>query len=494
MDIPADSPEALRVLVTRQPIFPVWADQPVSGFVNGATWRSGSVPAGQANGSVLGLDFTPNLDNAFTGARAAGSGVSPGVGVSGGAIGTLPGSSNSPLVGSVTGRNYLYVPANYITVVVFGAFTGVHASAANAQITLFERNNDEDSRFTVPINISAGQTAGCGILAAVTYDRWLSPFDANMQHVTAAAMQESYQVTLVAVGGSIVYTSSGTSGNHGDIAVTASNVTGMLPLAIAPDFGVTSVPWRACRTTAIGVSFTNISPVFDKSGVILAGRIDPFRLWPWNTSRALVANLHKSDKALASLQSGFYTYVPPSTDIASFDDYAEYNDRQLSLMPTYRLDNMAISHLLFFTNLSGSTQSASVSISWHLEFRNNSTLFPLGVSRITLEVMHQAQLQMMTMGFFHGNDNIPQVLRGAFKGGLGTVRPNVKVQPSKLMVIAQNSPPQKSYNNNNNRSRRNKNKRKVKQNTRPKRGAARPAQLQQPKRKGGLQMYLDSRK
>ncbi len=483
--------EETRMLITRQPVFPVWADQQATGFVNGATWRSTTLPASGGAPAVVNVDFVRNFDATFTGTRMPGIPAAPSIGVAGGATGVLPYSSNAPLVGVTADRNYIYVPANYLVAVVAGNYTGTSAAATTASITLLERVTDEDARSSVALTVSASKTAGEVSLPASSVDRWFSVVDMTLQAAASLTINESYFVTIMAVGGTYTYASSSTGGDHGTVTVTAANVIGMLPLAMAPDFGVTSVPWRACRTTAMGVALTNISPVLVKSGSILAGRVDPLRLWPWSLAKGNVANLHKADKCLSSLQNGFYTYVPPSTDVAGFEDYTEINDRQTSIMPVFRLDNYSMCHILFLSNLSSDSQSLTASVSWHLEFRNTSTLFPINIARTTIEVMHQAQLKMMTMGFFHPNSNIPAVLKGSFKGGLDEKRPSTRIGPSKLMTETK-SPVRQSGRNVRNPPRRNRRRRNGNQ---PRNNAPRPKTNQQSqKRKGGLQMYLDSRK
>lgn len=480
-----------RMLITRQSVFPVWADQAVTGFVNGAMWRGASMPAIGVGPSVINVDFVENLDLTWTGTRAAGIAGSPGPAVTGANVtGVLPYSSNAPLIGVYGRRRFVYIPANYLGCVMAGAYAGNNLVALNASVTLYECAGEENYRSTFTFPIPANKTAGQMVIPASNVDRWFSVAELTLQGAASITVNESFFVTIMAIGGTYTYTDSGTGGNHGEIAVTASTVTGLLPAAFAPDFAVTQLPWMACRTTAVGVAITNISPVLTKSGSILAGRVDPTRYWPWNCPKSVVANLHKSDKCLSSLQNGFYTYVPPSTDIAEFSNYIEFNDRYTAgELPVYRLDNTSMTHLLFLSNLSSDSQSVTASVSWHLEFRNTSTLFPIGISRFTIEVMHQAQMKMMTMGFFHPNSNIPAVLRGSFKGGIDERRANVRIQPSKLMTETNRQPSRPVQVKR--RPARQRGRKQAKANSK---SSTRQNNSSGQKKKGGLQMYLDSRK
>lgn len=478
-----------RVLVTRQPVYPFWADQTVAGFFQAATWRSALLPAiGPAGPSLLNVDFMDPIETAFTGNQTAGTSSNPGPGVTG-TLGTLPYTGTTPIMGQCDTRNYIYIPANHFGGVLFGAYQSVNIVAINATITLVERINDEDVKFTVTGSITAGKTAGFSALLTSTRDRWVSVLDMELQGASSITVQESFFVTVTAMGAlSVSYADSTVAGNHGTINVTPGEITGLFPISMAPDISVTQLPWRFCRTTAAAASLTNVSTILAKSGSILAGRVDPSRFWPFAITRSQVANLHKADKCVSSLQTGFYTYVPPSTDVASFTDYLTFTERTGAFLPVYRLDNTAICHVLFLSNLAADKQNVSLSLSWHIEFRNTSTLFPLGVSKTTLELMHQTQLKMMTMGFFHTNSNIPSILKGNFKGGLDDKRSNVRVQPSRLMTAVsvqprtqQRRPRSKQRPNGANRPR---------QPPTPRKAQPKPQQ----KRKGGLQMYLDSRK
>lgn len=472
-----------RLLLTRQPVYPVWADQTFTGWTNGATWVSTALPALGTGAAVLNLDFPDALDYAFTGPQIAGTASSPGPAIIGG-FSYLPYTGATPIIGQFASKNYVYVPAGYLMGVLVGSYTGICLVAANVTATLVERINDEDVRFTISCTIASNRTSGFVSLAPTTRDRWISLLDVSLQGAAALTVLDRYFVTTMAFGASSAgFTASATPGDHGTITLTTAAVTGLLPLAMAPDYAVTQLPWRHCRTTASATSLINVSTILAKSGSILAGRIDPIRYWPFSTTKTIVSNLHKSDKCVSSLQNGFYTYIPPSSDVATFADYTVFAERNTPFLPLYRLDNYSICHVLYLSNLAADKQNISLSISWHLEFRNTSTLFPIGISRATIEQMHQAQLKFMTMGFFHPNSNIPALLKSAFRGGLDDKKPNVRPPPSRLMSQAQGT----------RQPRENRRKRQVKQNTRVANTRKQPTP-KTPKRKGGLQMYLDSRK
>jgi hypothetical protein len=154
--------------------------------------------------------------------------------------------------------------------------------------------------------------------------------------------------------------------------------------------------------------------VLNKGGTILAGRVDPKGGNAWATTQAIIAAKHPSEKAYLALETGLYTYCPPSTDLATFYDYTSPTSSYLSsaLIPVYRLDNDALVNVFFLTSPAATASVFAVNVDWHIEFRTASTLFDVGISTISLETLHQAQLSLIQVGFFFENFDHKVILRG----------------------------------------------------------------------------------
>jgi hypothetical protein len=214
--------------------------------------------------------------------------------------------------------------------------------------------------------------------------------------------------------------------NVGAAGATASR-NAMLPYFKPPEWSVSSLPWASTRLTAVGVLFTNVTKVLNKEGTVQAARLNPTSDNIYGQSSVVIpdssqlANKHPSEKALLSLEKGFYTFCPPSTDLSKFWDYtrnsgtyemgssgADAAMRQLEC-PVYRLDNDALINYFIFSdpnaNTAGDSTSLAVNLDFHIEFRSVSSLWPIGLSTMSLESFHQAQMALVQTGFFFNNDD-----------------------------------------------------------------------------------------
>ncbi len=139
------------------------------------------------------------------------------------------------------------------------------------------------------------------------------------------------------------------------------------------------------------------------------GRLAPQTVNVWRASLTNVSGLHPSEKAYLPLETGAYTYVPPSTDMAMFWDYTipigVYPSPTGTRFPIIRLDNTSLVNAGFFSDPDGGTNLA-ITADWHFEFRTTSALFSIGLSGTTLESFHQAQLSLVEAGFFFANESL----------------------------------------------------------------------------------------
>lgn len=199
------------------------------------------------------------------------------------------------------------------------------------------------------------------------------------------------------VGGSLV-------GGNFNVASNASRA--LLPAVGAPEFNTSVVPYSSTKLTACAALFTNVTQILNKAGTVLAGRLSPAINDAFNVTTTALNGLHPAEKAWLPLETGLYTYCPPSSDLATFYNYAQQVQNQVGtafVTPFYRLDNTAMTNVAFITAPSGVACELACTVSTHLEFRTSSALFQLGVSGFTLETLHVAQLSLMSAGFFFEN-------------------------------------------------------------------------------------------
>lgn len=276
--------------------------------------------------------------------------------------------------------------------------------------------------------------------------------------------------------------------------------TNFLPVVLANEFKTTPLPWYAARTTAASVLMTNVTQVLNKAGTFLGGRVSPMVTDPFNVTLPYISTLHPAEKSQLSAENGFYTFCPPSTDLANFWDYTVSTVSGVQPCPMYRLDNDSLVNVFFHTD--SIAASYSMTVDWHMEFRTSSALFEIAISPIPLEGLHQAQLALAQLGYFYNNfdhekvrsmiKNIAKHLAesspygrmvlGAYQGFKSIALGNKPGPPTKPTQYVQLAGPRRQG-------------RKY----RP-RKAARSRGLRPPppppppqKKKGGLQMFLESR-
>lgn len=248
---------------------------------------------------------------------------------------------------------------------------------------------------------------------------WIRPVSVQVQ---PGAVFNLSDVRLTLISGTIkppTYTTSATT--RGTVVVLNGDDIGpwLQPAAYPSEYYNSSIPWNSTRLTAVGVCFTNCTSVMNKEGTCLAGRITPSTTSVWSVQQSYIQSLHPSEKSLMSLENGFYTYCPPTTDMATFYDYSFRDTGFIFTCPVVRLDNDAMANVFFFSDPSSvaTPTSMAINLDWHIEFRTTSALFQLGVSSLTLEVYHQTLIMLMTHGYFFSNFDHIKLLRMLLKGG-----------------------------------------------------------------------------
>lgn len=418
VSLPASTPVAFTVC--RQAAYPVWADLGFSSdlkyfhAVDYTTNRSAGV--GTANESIE-YNISPNLSGWTVSDRAA--------------SGKFCGFTGSPgtnhlakwaLLGRDTnlpGPEWIYVPAGgtntLLTAVVSGSSAAVGGSLTwTVQLEVW---NTPGESTNLPLWIFSGTiNAGeWGSLATVPLSTatgaWVRPASLSViSGAGATASSSNYGITLMAYSGAVAY-AAGTSA--GLVTITSASVTGTtgthMPLVFPAEFSNSVMPWLATRVTASALLCTNVSQVLVKGGTVLGGRISPAWLSPWGVTQSNVNGLHPAEKAYLPLETGAYTYCPPSTDLVFFGDYTVNPVGGAANAPLYVLSNDSMYNKMYLTAASTAEQVACT-VSWHLEFRTSSALFQIGLSAMTLESLHSAQLVLAESGFFFENMTHHQIL------------------------------------------------------------------------------------
>lgn len=391
--------------VFRQACYPVWADQ--------------TFPVGASTGYFALVDYITDAI-ASSNAQAPAplrSAVSSWTLTARAASGTQcaytgpPATqvSTYPLFGKDTmcpGPEFTYVPAGCTFTLVFTlGQAAVAATAWTVDLEQWQSPGETGSTATsvllsatgtIPISNWGGSATFPANTSGWVRPKWVST------NSTGASPSAGYGVTLVISTGTATYTPSITNSGSVTTAATAVAFTTHLPLVYPSEFINSALPWYATRVTAAAVLGTNVTQILNKGGTILGGRISPAVQNAWTVTSSYVSGLHPAEKAYLPMETGVYTYCPPSTDLVFFGDYTLNTSIGAAVAPLFLLSNDSMYNKLFLKT--GTVdETLACTVSWHIEFRTSSALFQVGLSAMTLEALHQAQLVLAEAGFFFEN-------------------------------------------------------------------------------------------
>lgn len=392
------------VSLFRQACWPVWADR-FSDWLNVVDYHCES----SANGVNVGAGVLNNLGlkSALVqwsiGNRTSTSNL-PGI------TGAPSGHPfNYPVTGhdvGLPGPEFIYIPAGALVGIAVYLVGAAPSAQARARVTVEEWINPGQSveSFSVDVTLQANvqgnmNTAG---IPGSTNGRWIRPKFLSMQYEGSTGILAQYGVSICVVNAaSLTYTTSNL--NAGTFAVgTLTPINAHYPLVQPAEFSNSSLPWFATKVTSSALLGTNVSQVLNKGGTILGGRMSPNVTNAWALTQAQLSNLHPAEKAFLPLETGVYTYAPPSTDLVFFSDYTLETALGAPSSPNFILSNDSMYNKMFITATAVDEQLACT-VSWHLEFRTSSALFQVGLSGMTLESLHAAQLVLAETGFFFEN-------------------------------------------------------------------------------------------
>lgn len=425
-----------QVFLSRSATFPIWGEQAMTG--NTSTYGVGYEFTSTEGVATTELQNPTVIDT---------SGVWWGSNQSGVALPTrtAPGSGIKRAIlgidGATTDLPFIYAPKDSYLMMSMGKL-GVNWEAT-ITFESWVAPGDVQNYGTVFKLTSGGVDASGSATHKLTTNVWLRLKGLSLELAGTAGVGVT---PVVAVGVSVssvsapVFSNSGSYGSWSFPAVGSSRF--LLPLTFSPEYSNSIIPWQSTRLNSVAALFTNTTKVLNKEGTVLWGRVSPARYNPWRTAKTDIDQLHPAEKCFMNLEQGAYVYNPPSTDLADFHNYTyrSYygtgngdNDNQ----PVYRLDSTAYVVQGFFNDPDGDSNFA-INCDYHLEFRNSSTLFQIGVASSPLECLHTAQLGLLKAGFFFNNmDHIAVISK--IISALGSLHPLLSVAAPIASGILQSS-------------------------------------------------------
>lgn len=406
-----------RAFLCRDAAYPLWMEQTISAP---AFWAVRDVSTGgwtipPTTNTVLPV---PDFDNVQS--YAIGGCLLDGATLNAGGMADLG-------VIGVGGDHYYIPPGSCFAIEVFtGAAGGAAGSGLIVDLEFFNGGETQVSTVqTTPIatGFQFAGTAGTLTTTSGALVNGVVPagFVRLMSWRTASVTPTAAAAPAVSMGWS-----TGT----GFGSVTGSG-TFMLPVFMPPEFNNSTLPYGRTRLNSSAALFTNVSATLSKEGTILAARLKPAVVDPWFFTTQHINSVHPDLRYYGPLEKGLYTFTTPSGNLDNFDDHwavftsgSSYNP---SSRPLFNFRDIGLYNAISFADLGSSATSTQLAVSCyvHLEFESTSSLFNIGVSTMTLESLHAAEVALLRFGHFHENWIHVAELMSAVKAAVAFVAPMV---------------------------------------------------------------------
>lgn len=177
--------------------------------------------------------------------------------------------------------------------------------------------------------------------------------------------------------------------------------------ATPPEFAVAPFIYGGCRLNAMSALFQNTTAVLSKEGsvegmLLSSGSANPQLLSSGFDYTSYAADVAASCRYQGLLEKGLYTFTLPDSKTTKFVD-AFQRGRTGGSYPLITLDSFDYINVVRFTDYSSPATNLFITVDVHLEFRNTSMLWPIGVSTVELEAWHKSQVTLQSMTPFFEN-------------------------------------------------------------------------------------------
>lgn len=206
----------------------------------------------------------------------------------------------------------------------------------------------------------------------------------------------------------------------------------IFPFAFPPEFVNSRTPYEHTRLNSSAALFTNVSAVLSKEGTVLASRLRNAVVDPWMFGVNDLNSTHPSLRYYGPLEKGLYTFTTPSGNEGKFSENvidigAPVGNISPSYRPLFNFMDIGIYNAFVFSDLGSAPGATNLAASCyvHLEFETSSSLFTPGVSYLTLEHLHAAEVALLKFGHFHENPLHWAAIKSAALSALRAVGPMI---------------------------------------------------------------------
>jgi hypothetical protein len=380
--VPSES--SLQAMVCRDPAFPVWATQALSGSSSIYSMITGSGDAFTVHASNTQLIPIGPLANFYTNTGSVYA-LSP---------------YTTPIL-TYHGERYFYNMTGRVGF-EFWFLTSPGVTGMAASLAIIDSKQEITNHVISTAMWLSGTTVGFSIaLPAGTVGFRLT--DLNINVTTSATVASlAYGITTETASSAVPLS-----------APTGAGPSVLFPICKPVEAASTTVPWKAVRSTAVGALFSNVTAVMNKEGTIKCARVssESTSCLAYQNFDTAIDTVYPKDRYFGAMENGLYTFTLPDTGSESYRDVLVNGTPEVApvwpgsqaYVANFDMDKLAYANIIVFTDIGTSDSTLAITVDRHIEFRSSSVLFPLGYSRLQLETYHAAQMALVQLGVFFEN-------------------------------------------------------------------------------------------
>jgi hypothetical protein len=228
--------------------------------------------------------------------------------------------------------------------------------------------------------------------------------------------------------------------------IPSGNFKALFPFSPPAEFQNSVIPYSSSKCNASAALFSNVSAAVTKEGTVLASRLRTAVVDPWAFGTSDINSTHPSLRYYGPLEKGLYTFTTPSGNEGRFYDHVidlpgPPESSFTGKRPMFNFYDVGVYNAFIFTDLGSTPGATSLAASCytHVEFESASSLFVPGMSTLTLEHLHAAEVALLKFGHFHENPLHWAAIKSAAVKALRIVAPMVAPAAKQLAHKAVNA-------------------------------------------------------
>lgn len=410
--VPVYDNSSRRAFLCRDPCYPLWIEKrfvACAGYLQASgSATSWNIPA-RSNSTLL----LPAWDQIATQV-----GVSPTID---GAVATAATIADHTILGDTSSTQAIYIPPSSTCSV--RVFTGAAGGGSGLEVEVVSQVGGEEFTNTLLLAPDSG-----GFILSGTAGAPLSSGSEGFFPIGFSWIRQIRTTQTAPTAATTPLLQFGWC-TGGSVATPSGTADLMVPFAMPPEFNNSTIPYGRSRVNASAALFTNVTAALSKEGTVLAGRLKPAIVDPWNFSVGHLNSVHPALRYFGPLEKGLYTFTTPSGNVSDFvDGWITMPSPSLTnptARPLFGYVDIGVYNAMVFTDLGSSTAGTQLAVSGytHIEFETTSSLFNIGVSTFPLETLHSTEVALLKFGHFHENPIHWSVLASAVRQAASYLAP-----------------------------------------------------------------------